>query len=442
MYLRRGEPLALDQGLFACFTRFSGLPYRDLFDSKPPLFLYSYKLARLFPGDITQKIWWLEAVWLIATMAVAYVVASRWGKWSGIAAAALLFLGEWAPGWGGFWARAQADEFLALPLLLAALFAFRESAFWAGFFTGVAGLFKIPSLSVAAAWPLVFGWRKCGWMILGLVLPWAIASLWFAAHGAFGDFVEAVFVYHRYNAEYISPPFGQVVVEWAKMLLVNAPLLLLSAAFARDKRLFAFAIFPLVAVLLQRQLAGYQFLLAMPALAIAGGVGLVELARKKWLVLLVVPLLGLAGWQWWQGYAVPQSYVRGSYSPEIEQAATRFIQNRTRSSEGILVWGMAPGIYALSDRHPVTRYPFHKILMTEAPLSRMIPGLEQRRTELLERMRRDPPALILVGRKDTNGFEPEDSYTTLRKWDQMYDLVSTHYEPVGEIGRFIVLGRR
>jgi hypothetical protein len=47
---------------------------------------------------------------------------------------------------------------------------------------------------------------------------------------------------------------------------------------------------------------------------------------------------------------------------------------------------------------------FSSTLMTEAPLSRMIPGLEARRAELLARIDRDRPAVIVVGRNDRNGF--------------------------------------
>ncbi len=92
-WLRSGEPLVLDKGLFACFApggfRAAGLPYRDLFDSKPPqLFLYSYALAELLPGDITHQVWWLDALWLTATMALTFFVACRqWGRWAGLAAA-------------------------------------------------------------------------------------------------------------------------------------------------------------------------------------------------------------------------------------------------------------------------------------------------------------------------------------------------------------------
>src|SRR5262249_7676646 len=142
-WIRRGEPLALDQGLFACFTRWvprGWLPYRDLYDSKPPLFLYSYALANLFPGELTARIWWLEGLWLLSILLLTFFVTAKfWGRWAGLAAAALLFAGEWAPGWGGYWSRGQADEFLALPLLGAAWAAFcaeEKMAFWAGLLTG------------------------------------------------------------------------------------------------------------------------------------------------------------------------------------------------------------------------------------------------------------------------------------------------------------------
>jgi hypothetical protein len=72
----------------------------------------------------------------------------------------------------------------------------------------------------------------------------------------------------------------------------------------------------------------------------------------------------------------------------------------------------------------------------------MIPGLPARRQELLERMRRDPPVYVLVGRRDRNGFEPEDSFMSLRRWTELYDLLQRDYQQETEIGRFIVLRRR
>ena len=190
-WIRAVEPLGLDQGLFALFGRLipeGWLPYRDLWDSKPPLVLYTYPLAFTLFGERVAGLWWFEGAWLGLTALVAGAMASRlWGRWAGIAAAFFLVVGTWAPGWGGYWARAQAEVFLALPLLGAAWFAWlgRERAdapFWCGVLTGVASLYKVPAAFLLAAWPGVWvgspkggpWFRKLGAMLLGAAAPWLV----------------------------------------------------------------------------------------------------------------------------------------------------------------------------------------------------------------------------------------------------------------------------
>src|SRR5512139_2711679 len=118
-------------------------------------------------------------------------MASRlWGRWAGIAAAFFLVVGTCAPGWGGYWARAQAEVFLALPLLGSAWFAWlgRERAdapFWCGVLAGVASLYKVPAAFLLAAWPGVWvgapkggpWFKKLGAMLLGAAAPWLVVVL-------------------------------------------------------------------------------------------------------------------------------------------------------------------------------------------------------------------------------------------------------------------------
>ena len=124
-----------------------------------------------------------------------------------------------------------------------------------------------------------------------------------------------------------------------------------------------------------------------------------------------------------------------------EEQAARYVRERTAPGDGLLVWGLSPGLYAPADRHPCTRYPFHKILMTDAPLSRMWPGLEQRREELMNRLRADPPAYVLVGRDDQNGFEPEDSRSSMLRFEPLRALLARDYHLGTEIDRFFVMRR-
>ena len=147
--VRAGEPLGLDQGLFATFGRWlrdGWVPYRDLFDSKPPLHLYTWVPAWAIGP------WLFEALWLAATMIVAVLALRRWCcAWAGLVTAVLVLAGLWAPGLGGYWTRLQAEELLALPVLGAAWLAVialerPRAAFWCGVLVGAAGLYKIPAL--------------------------------------------------------------------------------------------------------------------------------------------------------------------------------------------------------------------------------------------------------------------------------------------------------
>jgi hypothetical protein len=493
-WFRSVEPLGLDQGLFACFARWvprGWLPYRDLFDSKPPLFLYAWSLAALVPGDLPLAAWRLEALWLSATLLVAYTLARRiWTAGTALLVATLLLVGLWSPGWGGYWSRAQAEELLVLPLLGAAAFARtalerERHAFHAGLLTGVAGLFKIPSMAAGGAWLLLW-WirlparaalRRGARLALGASLPWLLAAAWFAAHGALGDFYRAVFVYHRHNAAFIAPPWSSVFAGFLREMLTHAALLLFAAAcglvvlFRRRAPeawwLAGWIVTTLAAVILQRQLAGYHFLLTIPALAFAAGFGVNALfsalgpsGRPRLLaaaLLLVAALLtARTTATWWTAYApaarhrlgildraayLAQLQPRG-FSSATEEAAAAYLRGRTSPTDGIFVWGLSPGIYALADRHPTTRHPFHKILFTEAPLSRMIPGLDERRRQLIERLTTDPPSYILLGRGDRNGFEPEDSVTSMMKFPALREILKTRYQPETEIGRFVLARRR
>ncbi len=490
--IRLPEPLGIDQGLFACFARWvprGWLPYRDLFDSKPPLFLYWWSASAMVPGQVTRAAWWWEGLWLAGTLGAAYALAARvWGRWEGLAAAALLFVGLWSPSWGGFWSRAQAEEVLALPMLASAWLAWRaldraKLALWAGVLVGVCGLFKIPSMAIALAWAVTWlacgSWRgaaeRVGLLVAGVCAPWALAFAWFAAHGATSSFVEGVFVYHRYNAAFITPPWGGVLTDFGAKVATGASVLLFPAVIgvlrlvrrrAREAHWVAsWIVATMAAVVLQRQLAGYHYLLIVPALAMAGAYGLVDMVRVARAadarliagvgIAALLLLTAREGAAWWRAYAPDLDYARGQLSRDVylhaiqpgafsmanEEQAAAWVHDHSAPGEGLLVWGLSPGIYALADRHPTTRFPFHKILMTDAPLSRMWPGLDERRARFLEGVRRDPPAYVLIGRGDANGFEPLDSFTSLKRFRELQTLLQNEYTPEAPLGRFLVLHR-
>lgn len=470
--LRADEPLGLDQGLFACFGRWlrdGWLPYRDIFDSKPPLHLYTWMLA--WAGGSPASAWIFEAIWLAATLGVAFLVARQWwNAWAGLATAGLLLIGVWAPGLGGYWSRLQAEELLALPALGAAWFALRaldaplspRSAIACGVLTGVVGLYKIPALAVGGAWfalwlaslPLRAVGGRAAWFAAGVAAPWLVAGAWFAVHGALGTAANATLFYQRQWIAMIDPPWGEVVGQFASTAFASlAPLWLAAAigisfAWQRERAraicLLAWIGLSAIAVILQRQLAGYHFLLLVPGLALAGGYGIAALGTLRRgpiaAAVAVAALLAVTVPEWARAYGGAESYTRESFSPSDEEAVARYIAAQTQRHDSILVWALAPGIYALADRHPVTRFPFHRLLLTDAPLARRVPGRDARRTELLARMHADPPAYIVLGVRDANPFEP-DSFTSLLGFRELHQIVTREYHDETRIGRFVVLAR-
>lgn len=491
--VRSVEPLGLDQGLFACFGRWvpdGRLPYRDIWDTKPPLFLYTWVLAWSF-GGTAQGAWWFEAAWVAVTMGVTFTIAARaFGRWAGLAAAALLFVGLNSPGFGGYWARAQAEELLALPMLAAAACAFAaidrpRAALWAGVLTAIVGLYKVPGMALAGAWvalwivhlPIAVAARRVAWFAAGLVAPWAATALWFAAHGALTPFVEAVFIAQRNYAQLISPPWGIVFQEFTRGLTGELGALLIAAVtglailWRRDRPravwLSSWLAAMLAAVLVQRQLAGYHYLLVVPPLALAGAYGIVAscqalvrggtrvraLGAAALLVVLVAGVRQAGAWQ--REYGPDASHRRGKlsrrlylarfergvFSPAVEEEASRYLRARTTPDDSILVWGLSPGIYALADRRPATRFPFHKLMLTDAPLSRMLPGLARRRADFMRGLTDAPPAYILVGTDDANPFEPQGSVAGLAQFEELAAFVADGYQQEHKIGHFVVLRR-
>jgi hypothetical protein len=59
----------------------------------------------------------------------------------------------------------------------------------------------------------------------------------------------------------------------------------------------------------------------------------------------------------------------------------------------------------------------------------------------MARLRADPPAYILVGHADRNGFEPQDSFTSMTRFPELNELVQRDYRWETEIGHLVLFHR-
>ena len=202
-----------DQGVYLVTARAmaaGGLPYRDVWDIKPPGIFFIYRLARALGGDGMVPVRALEGAALVSQIAAFALLTRRFvgsilpGLWGGVLAVILHVQLE-------FWHTGQPESFggpiLAWGLVLATTTGSRRFArlFAAGALFGAAGLLKPPLGGALVPVAVILAWREARRapgrpfgtaapvvIVLGLgaLLPVALTLAWFGLRGGLGDLVE------------------------------------------------------------------------------------------------------------------------------------------------------------------------------------------------------------------------------------------------------------
>lgn len=492
LVVRSVEPLGLDQGFFACIAQAihrGALPYRDIWDSKPPGAFYAYAATFALPGPLPMRLWIVEGVVLFtAAVMAAWMAARWWGRAAAPVAAASIVLGMWAPELGGYWARGQAEELMAIPMLVAAFCAHRAReddrwAFASGLAIGACATLKVPAMVVGAGFVLGLflrtttrlAARRSALLVLGALVFPALVVGYFAAHHALGDLVDGAI---RYNLGYASlSPHPDLVREAIATPIRALPALAVLAAtwFVRapaERRdevrwLGTWLAAAFVVVLSQRQLAGYHFLVIVPPLALAAAAAVpilvdgfaaadgVERAIARGASIVAALLFGWMLLTTVRAYAEDAAYLAGridrptylarfqtgSAPASVQEQLARHLRRDARDDDALLVWGFAPGLYAETGLRPATRFPFHKLMLVDVPLSRSLPGLELRRRDLIARVEGERPRFIVVGTHDQSQYEPTDSLAELGAFPELARIVAADYTLDAKIGPFLAYRR-
>ena len=404
------------------------------------------------------------------------------GAW---VAALLAALVPSAPAFGGPRVAGQ-PEVLAAPLVLGAALAFRHgkqaTVLLGGALLGGAACLKIVNVVLLPlAWAFVPAatrrdLRQAALVLAGWLLPVALCFAWLVSCGAWHEAVQAVLVFPRaYGAEIASRiPFGPALQRAASGLGQGLPLVLVLAvvgATAPPRRPLAAALLAWLALALagavaQRQLVDYQlFVVTTPLVLLAGrGAGWLWARagrmsnasrpgtgrRVAWIGAAAVGLVlgGMEVRSWTQHYATHVACRRGQIDRdtfalgfgrpglmwvEAEKLSQTMPDPRSLRAgplrESILVWGLAPAVYALSGCQPATRFVFHQTLLVEgSALARRWPDVQSRQAELLERMHHDPPRFIVVVHGDRSGLEPRDSAAELEDFAELDQILEQQYQ--------------
>lgn len=445
-----------DQGIYTVVARTvldGGMPYRDAFDFKPPGIYLIYALARLVFGSWQGGIRVIEALGMIATVAVSMHLAERWwhNRLIGLVAGAMAML---VHAQLDFWHTAQPETFGGMLTVFAIAVGTREARSplqygVCGAIFGLAGLLKPPLAgggAVLALWAahhaleLRAGWRAavrpvvC--VFIGGALPFVAVLIWFWARGALDAMVETLFVFtpHYTRLGWEGRGFfsllGQAFYEWllGYSSLVSFGLLLalvLARAVWAERHvglLLAVVAVQILGVALQGKFFAYHYAGVWPVTALVGALGWWSAwsrvkRRGGGAVIGFVALTALAlplrvatkdlGSFWYRSRERVRVFivepwdrqgrddlatvadVSASHNREVAEALARLVP----VASPVFIWGFQPVIYDLAERPAASHYVYN------VP-QRVAWAADDARDRLMHHLRAHPPAAIVVAHHD------------------------------------------
>ncbi len=400
--------------------------YRDFWYDKPPLSALIYALIGAPTGWALRL---FDSVWILGICVVAFrLTRDLFAEREALFAAGLtaFFLNFDLP--GGVIPIAP-DFFMVLPHLLAVWCAWKSKPLAAGGWCGIAFLFNPKGVFVLVACGIVM-WRDVPLLLLGFLIPNAVAMATLLAQGAAGPYIDQVWKWGSIYAK--TPPATSTIGDGLRRTLnwfgFHAALVLGCVCFwwkerSRTSRFLAvWAAVSFIAVASGARFSNRYFLQILPVLAIAAAPAL---AKRRTVALiagvaLLVPLIRFA----------PRYVRQTNWSDTVldrdSQAVASWLAAHRSPTDTLFVWGYRPDVFAWTrmpfaslfwDSQPLTGVPADRHL-TES-VSLMPEWAARNRRELIE----SRPAFIVDGLSLLNPKLAMDQYPELREWLHAYQVV-------------------
>lgn len=458
-------PLERDEGAYATIAQAmlrGAVPYRDLFDHKPPGVFVAYAAAFVTIGSTPFAVRLLGcAAAALTCWGLVILGRRRRAPDRGVAAAALYGVASALPSYNG--GTTNTEMLLAAPLvwgLAAAEGNGRWSAAAAGLLLGCTLLLK-PTAAPIVAFALVYngvirasdiGWKRAAqWLAMagsGTLLPLLVTVGFFAFVGAWPDFVECVLSYNlRYAASASASAGVESIAAGLYDFITGDPLLwmlvpvgLAIVTFvgpARERAFtWAFVASALLAVgvgflyshyvqtalpaLAWTAAAPVSLLRRFPAMARAG----YRVAAISGLVLVPVSTALAVNSAYFFGSSAAQR-MRYMYGQEPYAEAvdlSRAVGAHSLPGDPVAVIGSEPEIYFLSQRPPASRYLYTYPL---APAFDTDGSARKRFIADLERV--SPRVIVTVWSSTSIGLDPDEApefFEELSRVLAEYELVA------------------
>lgn len=419
------------------------LPYRDVWESKPPGIFYLNAFALRLGRGLRWGIWLVEFAFLFSAIAASYHLMKK--LWENAPALFGVFVWLWGMDFtlqGGNFTEEYplVFHFLAWILLLRLIQTpnRRLFNFALGLTFSISLLFRPNNALVEAATILVFGvsllWKRdfkafftaAAWVTLGIVLPLAVTSAYFAYHGLFQAMLEASLLY--------SLTYSETELSTTSPLAVGFEFLNLAAwmgligyllIFARIKealkspRLLLYIVLLLgtpAAVLFSdpaRRNYGHYFMNWLPFVGLLSAYALhsgLQAVRYSSLVTrysyLVAPFSLVVALAFFIISGRASSNIKGfdrfftSPERELRSPISIYVENHTNPGETVLFWATHPGENFMSHRDAPYSNLFYPNLVDTYIADRL-------NDDFLEDIIRNRPVLVVdMGRLTIPSLDP------------------------------------
>lgn len=386
-----GLPLLSDEGEYAYAARVwseGGLPYRDVFNQKPPMIIAIYRLcAALSSSPASPRFAAMFAV-LLTGLALLLLTPKRWGPAARLAAPLAYFVLSTTPV-GDFGFAANTEVFTAAFTawaVWAALLGTWRHAVLSGFLAGAAlmtkqtALWPILAAGVFAVWRGGKRWdpKATAAFVFGAAIFPIFWLGYFWAHGGLDFFWDCVFAGNlryagladwssaleqgRFFAVDLAPAF--LKGSWPAWLLAAFGLRGLEAKWENRGELTAvlWLAGALLAAATGLLLFPHYFLQAVPPLCLAAAYGVERLGRSRaWAAVAVLALIPAAAQADFYFGKSRESVAKDLLypSPLLESEwLGAWLRERTTPADNIWVFGSEPALYVYAGRRAATRHDF------------------------------------------------------------------------------------